>query len=167
MNRHRGITPSRRLAAVVMLTSICSLIVANADSRDGKKSESVRASKVVASASNIYHGQAAQWGPQCAFDGSKDTRWATDDSISQTWIAVDLGAVQTIRRVRIEEAYAGRVQQYELQSKQAGNWKTFLSGATLGEVELKFPPVTAREFRLNILSAKQGPTINEIEWLKK
>jgi alpha-L-fucosidase len=126
------------------------------------------APKIVASASNIYHNETAQWGPQFAFDGSKDTRWATDDSTSQTWIAVDLGTTQTVRRARISEAYAGRVQQYELQFKQAGEWKTFLIGATLGaDIELTFPPVTAREFRLNILSAKQGPTINEIEWLNK
>ncbi|MGC3958476.1 MAG: alpha-L-fucosidase [Verrucomicrobiota bacterium] len=126
------------------------------------------APKIVASASNTYRSETAQYGPQFAFDGSKDTRWASDDSASQTWIAVDLGSLQKISRVRISEAYAGRVQQYELQSKQASGWKTFLTGATLGaDIELTFPPVTAREFRLNILSAKQGPTINEIEWLNK
>lgn len=126
------------------------------------------APKIAASASNTFHNETAQYGPQFAFDGSKDTRWATDDSSSQAWIAIDLGSVQKISRVRISEAYAGRVQQYELQSKQAGEWKTFLAGATLGaDIELTFPPVTAREFRLNILTAKQGPTINEIEWLNK
>ena len=126
------------------------------------------APKIVASAPNTYQNETSNYGPQFAFDGSKDTRWATDDSTSQTWIAVDLGASQKISRVRISEAYAGRVQQYELQSRQAGEWKTFLTGATLGaDIELTFPPVTAREFRLNILSAKQGPTINEIEWLNK
>jgi alpha-L-fucosidase len=124
--------------------------------------------KVVASASNTYRNETAQYGPQFAFDGSTDTRWATDDSTSQTWVAVDLGSEQKINRVRISEAYAGRVLQYELQSRQTGEWKTFLAGATLGaEIELAFPPVIAREFRLNILSAKQGPTINEIEWLNK
>lgn len=126
------------------------------------------APKIGASASNTYQNETSQYGPQFAFDGSKDTRWATDDSTSQTWIAVDLSSSQKISRVRISEAYAGRVQQYELQSKQAGEWKTFLTGATLGaDIELTFPAVIAREFRLNILSAKQGPTINEIEWLNK
>ena len=44
-------------------------------------------------------------------------------------------------------------------------WKTFLSGATLSaDFEVTFPAVKAREFRLNILSAKRGPTIWEIEW---
>ncbi len=126
------------------------------------------APKIVAASSNTYQNETTQYGPQFAFDGSTDTRWATDDSTSQAWVAIDLGSAQKINRARISEAYAGRVQQYELQSKQGSEWKTFLTGATLGaDIELAFPPVTAREFRLNILSAKQGPTINEIEWLNK
>ena len=60
---------------------------------------------------------------------------------------------------------AGRVQNYELQYRDGAVWKTFLSGATLdAKFEITIPTVKAREFRLNILSAKQGPTINEIEW---
>jgi alpha-L-fucosidase len=123
------------------------------------------APQIVASASNIYQNQTSQYGPQFAFDGSPDTRWATDDATSQAWIAADLGGVKTIHGVRINEAYAGRVQNYELQYRDGTAWKTFLSGATLdANFEVTFPAVIAREFRLNILSAKQGPTINEIEW---
>ena len=40
------------------------------------------------------------------------------------------------------------------------------AGTTLGEkFHQKIAPVTAREFRLDILDATQGPTINEIELL--
>jgi hypothetical protein len=121
--------------------------------------------KIVASASNVYQNQTSQYGPQFAFDGDPGTRWATDDATSQAWIAADLGGVKTIHGVRINEAYAGRVQNYELQYRDGTAWKTFLSGATLdANFEVTFPAVKAREFRLNILSAKQGPTINEIEW---
>ncbi|HSY18232.1 MAG TPA: alpha-L-fucosidase [Candidatus Acidoferrales bacterium] len=123
------------------------------------------APQIVASASNIYQNQTSQYGPQFAFDGNPDTRWATDDVVSNAWIAVDLGSVKTIHGVRINEAYAGRVQNYELQYRYGTAWKTFLSGATLdANFEVTFPAVKAREFRLNILSARQGPTINEIEW---
>ena len=39
------------------------------------------------------------------------------------------------------------------------------SGTALGDdFQSSFSPVTAREFRLNILEATQGPTINEIEF---
>jgi hypothetical protein len=119
-----------------------------------------------ATAANVFHRQTDDYGPQFAFDGDLATRWATDDGTSQTWIACDLGRVKTIRGVRIHEAYAGRVQNYELQYRDGADWKTFLTGATLhANFETTFPAVEAREFRLNILSAKQGPTINEIEWL--
>jgi hypothetical protein len=57
------------------------------------------------------------------------------------------------------------VQNYELQYRDGTAWKTFLAGATLGDhIEITFPVIRAREFRLNILSARQGPTIGEIEW---
>ncbi|HEV2693463.1 MAG TPA: alpha-L-fucosidase [Verrucomicrobiae bacterium] len=123
------------------------------------------APKIVASASNTYQNQTSQYGPQFAFDGSPDTRWATDDSATSAWLAADLGQVKMIHGVRINEAYAGRVKNYELQYRDGADWKTFLTGATLdANFEVTFPTVKAREFRLNILSATQGPTINEIEW---
>jgi alpha-L-fucosidase len=123
------------------------------------------APKIEVSASNTYQNETSQYGPQFAFDGSDETRWATDDSTSQAWIAINLGSAKTIHGVRIKEAYAGRVQNYELQYRDGTAWKTFLSGATLSSnFEITFPVVKAREFRLNILSANQGPTIQEIEW---
>lgn len=125
------------------------------------------APKIEVSASNTYQNETSQYGPQFAFDGDPDTRWATDDSTSQAWIAFDLITIRSIRGVRIKEAYAGRVQTYELQYRTGTTWKTFLSGATLSaNFEVTFPAVKAREFRLNILSAKQGPTIQEIEWFE-
>jgi hypothetical protein len=118
-----------------------------------------------AEASNVYHQMTADYGPQFAFDGNDKTRWATDDGTSQAWISADLGSARSIHGVRIHEAYAGRVQNYELQHRDGTAWKTFLTGATLGaDFEATFPAIKAREFRLNILSARQAPTIQEIEW---
>jgi alpha-L-fucosidase len=116
-------------------------------------------------ASNVYRGDTSHYGPQFAFDGDSATRWATDDASSQAWIAADFGRSRRIHGVRISEAYPGRVQNYELQYRDGTVWKTVLTGATLSDdFEITFPEVRAREFRLNILSAKQGPTIREIKW---
>ena len=69
--------------------------------------------------------------------------------------------------MHISEAYANRVQQFEIQYRDHDDWKTIIDGTTLGEnYNQSFAPVTAAEFRLNILDATQGPTINEIELLK-
>ena len=101
-----------------------------------------------------------------AFDGNRDTRWATDGGTHSAWIERDLGKPLTFGRVRISEACGDRVQKFELQYQVGEEWKTALSGTTLGEkFEAKFPPVTAQRIRLNILEATEGPTIWEIELL--
>ena len=126
------------------------------------------APKIEASASNVWHGDSAEYGPEFAFDGSVDTRWATDDGLKQVWIAVHLEKPQTVRGVKVNEAYAGRVQKFEFQFRDGDEWKTIFAGTTLGEhFEQHFDSVKARDFRLNILDSTQGATINEIELLNK
>lgn len=120
-------------------------------------------SDVRATASNIYHNQVAEYGPQFAIDGDPDTRWATDAGKSQAWIAVSFNSPRTVRSVAIREAFE-RVRKFELQYRDGEHWKTIFTGTTLGErFRRRFAPVTAREFRLNILEAVDGPTISEIE----
>ena len=72
------------------------------------------------------------------------------------------------RGVKIVEAYAGRVQKFEFQYRDKGDWKTIFTGTTVGEsFEKHFNSVKADEFRLNILDATQGPTISEIQLLNE
>ena len=60
------------------------------------------------------------------------------------------------------------MQKFELQAKTDGQWKTFYTGKTLGEeCRVKFDPVTAQVFRLNILEATEGPTIEEFQLFEK
>ena len=121
-----------------------------------------------ATASNVYQNDVADYGAQSAFDGDDQTRWATDDATKQAWIAADFLKPKTVSRVRIAEAYPNRVRQFTFQYRDGDEWKTIFAGTTLGDnYQKSFQPVTAREFRLNILNATQGPTINEIELLEK
>jgi alpha-L-fucosidase len=122
-----------------------------------------RDSGIKATASNVYRNQGSDYGPQSAFDGDEDTRWATDGGTKQAWISADLGRVERINGVSIEEAIAARVQKFELQFRDGTHWETIFTGTTIGpKFEKTFPPVAAREFRLNILEATEGPTITEI-----
>jgi alpha-L-fucosidase len=117
-------------------------------------------------ASNAYQNDDSNYGAQQAFDEDLQTRWATDDGTKQAWIAVDYVKPQTVSSVRISEAYANRVQKFEFQYRDGNDWKTIFDGTTLGDnFQKSFGPVTAREFRLAILDATKGPTINEIELL--
>jgi alpha-L-fucosidase len=119
-------------------------------------------------ASNIYQKQTEEYGPQQALDNDPNTRWATDSGTKQAWITADLGKPLTIRRVRIEEAFGERVQKFEFQYRDGKEWKTIFTGQTIGRwFQQKFEPVTAQEFRLNILDATDGPTITDIEFIEK
>lgn len=121
-----------------------------------------------ADASNVYQNDNADYGAQNAFDGDEQTRWATDSGTKQAWIAVAYAGPRTIGGVRISEAYANRVQRYEFQYRNGDDWRTIFSGTKLGNhFEQSFDPVSAREFRLNILDATDAPTINEIELINK
>jgi alpha-L-fucosidase len=118
-----------------------------------------------AAASNVYQKQEAEYGPQNAFDGDSDSRWATDAGTHQAWLEVDLGESKKIGSAMIAEAdFGDRVQKFELQAKTDGQWKTFYSGKTIGSDRfIKFTPVTAQVFRLNILEATEGPTLSEFQ----
>jgi len=127
--------------------------------------ETAKTSK--ASASNVFR-KMADYGPEMAFDNDPHTRWATDSGTQKAWIAVDLGKPLTLQRVRIEEAYSGRIKKFELQYREGAEWKTIFEGKTVGEwFQQKFNATTAREFRLNILEATDGPTIADIEFFEK
>jgi alpha-L-fucosidase len=119
-------------------------------------------------ASNVFQNDTANYGAQFAFDGDDQTRWAMDNGIKQAWVAVRFVKPQTASQVRISEAFPNRVQQFTFQYRDGGDWKTVFTGPTLGDDFHKmFAPITAQEFRLNILDATQGTTINEIELLEK
>ena len=95
---------------------------------------------------------------------SEHTRWATDSGTKQAWIAGDLGRPMAIQRIRIREAYGQRVQQFEFQYRDGTAWRTIFTGQKIGPAfQQKFAAIIAREFRLNILDATEGPTIAEIE----
>jgi alpha-L-fucosidase len=121
-----------------------------------------------AAASNVFQKMTSEYGPQEAFDGDPETRWATDGGTKMAWITADLGKPQRVLGVRVDEAIETRVRLFEFQYRDGNAWKTIFTGQKLGpSFQQKFEPVTAQHFRLNILDASEGPTINEIELLSK
>ena len=123
---------------------------------------------VKASASNIYRTNLPDHGAPHAFDQDSTTRWATDSGTKQAWIVRDFEKKTTVARVRIDEAIAQRVRQFEFQYRDGAAWKTLFTGEKIGRNFTRtFPAVTAQEFRLNILDATDGPTITEIEFFEK
>lgn len=76
------------------------------------------ASEIKATSSNVYMRQGNAYGSQQAFDNDPETRWATDSRTKQDWIAAELAKPLATQRVRIDEAYSGRVRQFEFQARQ-------------------------------------------------
>ncbi len=122
-----------------------------------------------ATASNVF-GKSANYAPEFAVDEDTSTRWATDAGTTQAWLQIDFAAPHTVDGVKIEEATASRVKRFALEFDDNGQWKTILTGeslgGTVGSFERSFPAVTARRFRLNILEATDGPSIAEIHLLE-
>ncbi|MBW4716526.1 discoidin domain-containing protein [Saccharothrix obliqua] len=70
------------------------------------------------------------YAPQFAVDGRADTRWASAPGIDPQWLAVDLGAVAEVHRVKLrwEAAYATK---YQVQlSNDAKSWTDISSRST-------------------------------------
>jgi len=120
-----------------------------------------------ATASNVFQHM-DDYAAESAFDGDPGTRWATDGGTKQAWVALELPQPTRIGAVRINEALAPRVQKFEFQYRDDGDWRTLFAGSELGaNFKRSFDPVTARAVRLNILDATEGPTIWEIKVSEK
>lgn len=122
--------------------------------------------EIKATASNVFRNMQDTYGPQLAFDNISETRWATDAGTEQAWIIAEFDKPIDIGAVRISEAspYTGRVQEFEFQYRDREEWETVFTGGEIGgRFFREFNPIMAREFRLNILDAEEGPTISELE----
>lgn len=121
--------------------------------------------KAKTSASNIYQKNPGH-GPEAALDGNTGTRWATDDGTKSAWLAVDLGKPAMIGSAFMLQAYPelNRVRKFAIEYKDGDTWKSCYEGKDPGaSLNATFKPVTARQFRLNITEATDGPTIWEFQ----
>lgn len=113
---------------------------------------------------SVGYGNLPTYAADKAVDGRDNTRWATPKGTRQAWLEVDLGKPVTFDRALIAEAFPCRVQSFEMQYRDGEAWKTFYKGKTLGELWTQaFEPVTARQVRLSVLDATDGPTIWEFQ----
>jgi len=97
-----------------------------------------------------------------AVDGDDESRWAAAPDTRSGWLEVDLGRDTVVGCAVIKELGLHRTEAFAVECKEGDNWKELIKGSTIaGEKVLKFTPVTARYFRLNILKANDVPTIEE------
>ncbi|HOD80754.1 MAG: Alpha-L-fucosidase [Planctomycetes bacterium ADurb.Bin126] len=117
----------------------------------------------LARASGVWQGNIQQLGPDLAFDGDPATRWGGTEGSKAGWLEVDLGRETTVSRAVILEGW-DRTRKFAIQYWADRQWKDAAAGTTIGaRCEVKFPPVKARLFRLNVTEAIDVPTIWEFQ----
>jgi alpha-L-fucosidase len=119
-----------------------------------------------ATASNVFQ-KSSRYAPTMAVDGDPETRWATDAGTKQAWLEVDLRYETEISKAVVQEweGDRGRIRKLEIRVKDGEAWKT-VAAADSAAKPLAFPAVKARHVRLEILDAKDGPTVEEFHLQK-
>ena len=99
-----------------------------------------------------------------ANDGNDESRWGAAPDARSGWLEIDLGKETEVGGAMIKELAYPRTTDFAIECGDEGNWKEIATGNIIaGEKLLKFKPVTARYFRLNIRKASEVPTIEEFQ----
>ena len=115
-------------------------------------------------ASNV-RGNAKKFGAVMAIDNNKDTYWATDDTVKNASLTIDLGKPTLFNRLLIQEyiRLGQRVKAFTLEVFVDGAWKEIAKATTIGYKRiLRFPSVNASKVRINIIDSKACPVISNI-----
>jgi alpha-L-fucosidase len=97
-------------------------------------------------------------------DGKGDTFWGAEQSARTGWVKVDLQAEHTVTDIMLSDAPFSRTQAFTVEAQVGGKWKQIAEGTTIGDgLVFSFPAVKAQVFRVNILKAKDTPTLSEIQ----
>jgi alpha-L-fucosidase len=103
-----------------------------------------------------------EFSPGNCVDDDENTFWTTDKGVHSAQLTVDLGGVQTVNVVKLEEAiqYGQRISAFTLYADQGGQWVPITTGTTVGRTRiLTFAPVKTVQLRLSIDDAKASPTL--------
>jgi alpha-L-fucosidase len=98
-------------------------------------------------------------------DDRDDTYWTTNGSDTTAAIRLMLHGEKTFDVLLLQEdiRIGQRVEQFVLEAQVNGQWTKIAEGTTIGYKRLlRFPPVTTRAVRLQILSSRLNPVISTL-----
>lgn len=98
-------------------------------------------------------------------DGSKDTYWSPEEGTEYAVIELDLGRATDFDHIVLAEyRYGQRIERFELEYMENGNWHTIQSGTVIGRKRIcRFPAVRAQYIRLTILESRWCPRLSGFE----
>jgi alpha-L-fucosidase len=114
-------------------------------------------------ASNVRGGD-ARFGPANLLSASRDDYWATDDSVTNAELVIDLGHPTTFNVVRVREflPLGQRVEAFALDQWQHDNWQEVAHATSIGSQRLlRLQPLTTDRVRLRITQAAACPALSE------
>ena len=113
-----------------------------------------------------YRGDAPQFSPGNLTDGDNTTYWATDDSVENGSIEINLVDKHIVKYILIQEhiRLGQRVKTFSIETWQDDQWKPTLSGTTIGHKRiLKIEPVETNKIKINFASVFSCLLISNIE----
>jgi alpha-L-fucosidase len=121
-----------------------------------------RALNASASASNV-RGNA--FAASNVTDNNNDTYWATNDEVTAGFLEINLGKVQTVKYILLQEyiQLGQRVKAFDVEVWTDDAWHKVASATTIGYKRiLKLTPVQTGRVRVNITASKACPVISNV-----
>jgi alpha-L-fucosidase len=100
--------------------------------------------------------------PANCLDDDEKSFWTTDPGMRSAELTIDVGEVQRINAVKLEEAiqYGQRISAFTLYVDAGGTWSPIASGTTVGRTRiLTFPTIVTDKVRISIDDAKAPPAL--------
>jgi alpha-L-fucosidase len=114
-------------------------------------------------------GDDEKFGGQHLSDENYDTYWATDDTVRQASITIDIGKPMEINRVVLQEyiPLGQRVKSFNVEYWDGKQYIKIEEQTTIGYKRiLVFPTIKTSKVRVNILDAKASPALSELQLYK-
>lgn len=116
-----------------------------------------------ATASNV-RGNSSEFAASKVLDNDRYSYWATDDNVKDATLTLNLKYTSSFNVIRLREniKLGQRVNKWEVEVMQNGEWKQYASGQAIGSCRLiRGKKVTTDKIRLRIINADACPCISE------
>jgi alpha-L-fucosidase len=116
-------------------------------------------------AASSHRGKRAAYAPGNVTDNNMETYWATDDSVHTASLEIDLGMIQTVKYIMLQEyiKLGQRVKAFKVDAWNDNAWHTVANATTIGYKRiLKLNSVRTGKLRISITDSKACPVINNV-----
>jgi alpha-L-fucosidase len=116
-----------------------------------------------------YRMNLRKFSPNNILDDNNSTYWATDDTVRQATIEVDLDSLTEFDRIMLQEPirFGQRISSFEIQVLIQNKWESVAHGTTIGYKRLlRIHPVKTNKVQILIHNAISPPTLSNFGLFK-